>query len=68
VTFYNVKGEMALEEACLDWPNFDTSDTSEAEPDKHRGRCSQPSIGLSTRSPVEEPEKELEELKGFAAP
>jgi hypothetical protein len=37
-------------------------------PDKYRGRCSQPTIVLSTGSPVEELKKGLKELKGFAAP
>jgi hypothetical protein len=35
--------------------------------DKYRGGCSQPTIGLSTRSPIEEVEKVPMELKGFAA-
>ena len=30
-----------------------------------RGGCSQPTIGLSTGSPMEELEKGLKELKGF---
>jgi hypothetical protein len=30
--------------------------------------CSQPSIGLSTESPMEELEKGAKQLKGFAAP
>ena len=38
------------------------------EPDKYRGGCSQPPIGLSTVFPMEELEKELMELKGFAVP
>jgi hypothetical protein len=37
------------------------------EPDKNRGGCSQPTIGLSTGSPMEELEKGLKELKSFAA-
>jgi hypothetical protein len=36
------------------------------EPDIYRGRCSQPTIGLITGSPVEELKKGLKELKGFA--
>ena len=36
------------------------------EPDKYRGKCSQPTIGVSTGSPIEELEKGLKELKGFA--
>jgi hypothetical protein len=35
-------------------------------PDKYRSGCSQPSIGLSTGSPMEELEKGLKELKKFA--
>ena len=38
------------------------------EPDKYRGRCSNSTIGLSTGSPMEDLEKELKELKGFATP
>jgi hypothetical protein len=38
------------------------------EPDKYRDGCLQPAIGLSMGSPMEELEKELKELKGFAAP
>jgi hypothetical protein len=37
-------------------------------PDKYRSGCSQPTIGLSTRSPIEELEKGPKELKGLAAP
>jgi hypothetical protein len=37
-------------------------------PEKYRGGCSQPVIGLSTGSPMEELEKGLRELKKFAAP
>jgi hypothetical protein len=36
--------------------------------DKYRGKCTQPSIGLSTEFPMEEVEKGPKELKGFAAP
>jgi hypothetical protein len=35
---------------------------------KYRSRCLQPNIGLSKESPIEELEKWLKELKGFAAP
>ena len=35
---------------------------------KYRGGCLQPTIGLSMGSPMEELEKGLKELKGFAAP
>jgi hypothetical protein len=37
-------------------------------PDKYRGECSQPTIGLSTRSPMEELEKGPKELKELVAP
>ena len=37
-------------------------------PDKYRGGCSQPTIGLNRGSPMEELEKRPKELKGFAAP
>ena len=37
-------------------------------PDKYRGRCSQPTIGLSRRSPMEEIEKGLKKLKELAVP
>jgi hypothetical protein len=33
-----------------------------------RGRCSQPTIELNTRTPTEELEKGLKELKRFAIP
>jgi hypothetical protein len=39
-----------------------------AEPDKYRGGCSQLIIALSTRTPMEELEKVLKELNGFATP
>ena len=39
-----------------------------SEPDKYRGGCSQPTIGLSAGSRMEELEKGLKELRGFAAP
>jgi hypothetical protein len=35
---------------------------------KYRGRCSQPTIGLSVGSPMEELEKGLNELKRFTTP
>jgi hypothetical protein len=34
----------------------------------NRGRCSQPTIGLSVGSLMEELEKTLKELRGFATP
>jgi hypothetical protein len=36
------------------------------DPDKYRDRCLQPTIGLSMESLMEELEKRLKELKGFA--
>jgi hypothetical protein len=36
-------------------------------PDKYKGEFSQPTIGLSTRSPMEELEKEVKELKELVA-
>jgi hypothetical protein len=38
------------------------------EPDIYRGRCSQPTIELIMGFPMEELEKGLKELKGFATP
>ena len=54
--------------AC--WQEHDMAVSWEAlpEPDKYRGGCSQPTIGLSTGSPMEELEKGLKELKGFVTP
>jgi hypothetical protein len=37
------------------------------DPDKYRGRCPQPPIGVNTGSSIEELEKGLKELKGVAA-
>jgi hypothetical protein len=37
-------------------------------PDKYRGGYSQPTVGLSTGSPIEELEKEPMELKKLAVP
>ena len=54
--------------AC--WQETDIAVSWEAlpVPDKYRSGCSQPSIGLSTGSPMKELEKVPKELKGFAAP
>jgi hypothetical protein len=38
------------------------------EPDQYKGGCSQPTSRLSTGTPMEELEKGLKELKGFATP
>jgi hypothetical protein len=37
-------------------------------PDKYRSRCSQPSIGQNTGSPMKKLEKVSKELKAFAVP
>ena len=52
------------------WLEPDISVTWEAllVHDKYRRGHSQPAIELSTESPVEELEKGLKELKGFAVP
>ena len=54
--------------ACWLEPYMSISWEALPELGKYRGGCSQPTIGLNTRSPMEELEKELKELKGFAAP
>jgi hypothetical protein len=38
------------------------------KPYKYRGRCTQPTIGLSMVFLIKELEKELKALKGFATP
>jgi hypothetical protein len=53
---------------CWQDPDIAVSWEALPEPDKHRGRCSQPTIGLSSGSPMEELEKGLKELKEFATP
>jgi hypothetical protein len=52
------------------WEEPDRAVTWEALPElyKYRGGYSQPTIGLSVGSPIEELEKGLKELKGFATP
>jgi hypothetical protein len=52
--------------ACWQEPDRAVSWEPLLEPGKYRGGCSQPTIGLSTGSPMEELEKGLKELKGFA--
>jgi hypothetical protein len=54
--------------AC--WPKHDMAVSWEAlpEPDKYRGWCSQPIIGLSAGSMMEELEKGLKEWRRFVAP
>jgi hypothetical protein len=52
------------------WEEPDIAVSREALPesDKYRGGFSQPNFGLSTGSPMEELDKGLKELKGFAVP
>jgi hypothetical protein len=50
-----------LTEACIA-----VSQKALPEPDKYRGGGLQPTIGLSRGSPIEELEKGMKELKGFA--
>jgi hypothetical protein len=54
--------------ACWQEPDIAVSWEALTEPDKYRGGCSQPTIGLSTWSPVEELEKVQKELKELTAP
>ena len=54
--------------ACWQEPDIAVSWEALPVPDKYRSGCSQPSIGLSTGSPMKELEKVPKELKGFAAP
>jgi hypothetical protein len=54
--------------ACWQDPGMAVSWEALPEPDKYRGRCSQPTIGLSVESLMKELEKGQKELKGFAAP
>jgi hypothetical protein len=54
--------------ACWQEPDIVVSWETLPEPDKYRGRCYQPTMRQSTGSSVEELEKGLMELKGFAAP
>jgi hypothetical protein len=54
--------------ACWQEPDLAVSWEALPVPDKYRSGFSQPSIGLSTRSPMKELEKGPKELKGFAAP
>jgi hypothetical protein len=52
------------------WQNPDIAVSWEAlpVPDKYRGECTQPSIGLSTGFPMVELEKGPKEVKGFVTP
>ena len=53
---------------CCQQPDRAVSQDDLPESDKYRGGCSQPTIGLSTGSPMEELEKGLKEQKGFTTP
>jgi hypothetical protein len=52
--------------ACWQVPAIAVSWEALPEPDKYRGGCSQPTIGLSSGFPMEELEKDMKELKWFA--
>jgi hypothetical protein len=54
--------------ACWQEPDIAVSWEALSEPEKYRSGCSEPSIGLSTGSPMKELEKGPKELKGFVAP
>jgi hypothetical protein len=60
---YDGNWKCLLTEVCMavSWEDL-------PEPDKYRGRSSQPTIGLNAGSLMEELEKGLKELRGFAAP
>jgi hypothetical protein len=53
---------------CWEEPDIAVSWEALPVPDKYRCGCSQPTIRLSTGSPMEELEKGPKELKGFAVP
>jgi hypothetical protein len=53
---------------CWKEPNIAVSWEALPVPDKYKGRCPQPTVGLSKRSPMEELEKGLKELKELVAP
>jgi hypothetical protein len=53
--------------ACWQEPDIAVSWDALPEPDKYRGGYLQPTIGLSTGSLMEELEKGLKKLRGFAA-
>ena len=52
--------------ACCQEPDIAVSWEALPEPDKSRGRCLQPTVGLCKGSSKEELENRLKELKGFA--
>jgi hypothetical protein len=49
-------------------PNTSINVLVKPEPDQYRCGCSQPTIGLSIGTLMEELRRELKELKGFATP
>jgi hypothetical protein len=51
--------------ACWQEPNIAVSWEDLPEPDKYRGECSQPAIGLSTRSRMEELGKDWRNWRGL---
>ena len=53
---------------CWQEPDIIVSWEVLSELNKYRGECSQPTIGLSTGSPMEKLEKGLKKLKGFETP
>ena len=54
--------------ACWQEPDIAVSWEALPVPDKYWSGCSQSSFGLSTRSPMKQPEKVPRELKGTEAP
>jgi hypothetical protein len=67
---YNLQTQTLLSmltSACWQEPDTAVSWDTLPERNKYRGRCSQPSIELSTGSPMEKLEEGLKEMKGFAA-
>ena len=57
-----------LRSVCWQESNIAVSWGAFSEPGKYRGGCLQPTIGLIMGSPMEELDKGLKELKGFATP
>ena len=54
--------------ACCQEPDIAVSWEALPVPDKYRGGCFRPTIGLSMESPLEELEKRPKELKELATP
>ena len=59
---------LVLRSACWQEPDIAVSWEALPEPDRYRCGCSQPIIRLSSGAPMEELEKGLKKLKGFATP